>query len=103
MYLTSIDTVYSLVGGSDYQEISAAAHEVLLTFDNANRQQSFNMTILDDSLFELDAENFTLELRFSPFEIPPSNAVLQPNVSTVEILDEDCKIETIIRITIIYI
>ena len=88
----SIDVVYSLAGGSDYQEINAFALDYL-TFDNENRQQSFNVTIIDDSLFELDVEDFTLELRFDPFEDPPpSNVILSPNVSTVEILDDDRKI-----------
>ena len=89
----TIDVVYSLAGGSDYREINAIDLNYL-TFDNANRQQSFDVTIIDDSLFELDVEDFTLELRFDPFAIsPPSNPViLCPNVSTVEILDDDCKI-----------
>ena len=87
----SVD-VYSLAGGSDYQEINAVALDYL-TFDDANRQQSFDVTIIDDSLFELDVEDFTLELRFDPFVISlPSNVILRPNVSTVEILDDDRKI-----------
>ena len=57
-----------------------------------NRQQLFNVTIIDDSLFELDVEDFTLELRFDPFLAPPSNVILNPNVSTVEIEDNDGKI-----------
>ena len=88
----SIDVVYSLAGGSDYQEINAVDLNYL-TFDNANRRQSFDVTIIDDSLFELDVENFTLELRFDPFVIsPPSNVMLHPNISTVDIRDDDCKI-----------
>ena len=88
----SVDVVYSLAGGSDYQEINAVALDYL-TFDDANRQQSFDVTIIDDSLFELDVEDFTLELRFDPFVISlPSNVILHPNVSTVEILDDDRKI-----------
>ena len=88
----TIDVVYSLAGGSDYQEINAIALDYL-TFDNDNRQQSFDVTIIDDSLFELDVEDFTLELRFDPFAISlPSNVILRPNVSTVEILDDDRKI-----------
>ena len=88
----TIDVVYSLAGGSDYQEINAVALDYL-TFDNDNRQQSFDVTIIDDSLFELDVEDFTLELRFDPFAISlPSNVILRPNVSTVEILDNDRKI-----------
>ena len=88
----SIDVVYSLAGGSDYQEINARDLNYL-TFDNANCRQSFDVTIIDDSLFEVDVEDFTLELRFDPFEDPPpSNVILSPNVSTVEILDDDRKI-----------
>ena len=66
---------------------------MLLTFDNDNRRQSFSVAILDDSLLELDAEDFTLELRFDPFALQlPSNVILSPNVSTVHILDDDGKI-----------
>ena len=76
-----INVVYSLAGGSDYEEIRA---------DIDNRQESFNVDILDDLLFELDVEDFTLELRFA-FQ-QPSNVILSPNVSTIEIVDDDCKI-----------
>ena len=92
----SIDAEYlnSLAGGSDYQEIIALNLDVFLTFDDFFRQRSFDVTILDDSLFELDVEDFTLELRFDPLalEPPPSNVILRPNISTVEILDDDGKI-----------
>ena len=89
----SIDVVYSLAGGRDYQEIRANFFYVFLTFDDANRQRSFDVTIIDDSLFELDVEDFTLELRFDPFALePPSNVILNPNVSTVKIRDDDSKI-----------
>ena len=87
----SIDVVYSLAGGSDYQEINAKDLNYL-TFDNKNRRQSFNVTIIDDSLFELDhmVEDFTLELRFDPFAFsPPSNVILHPNTTTVDIVDNE--------------
>ena len=46
------------------------------------------MVITDDSFFEMDVEDFSLELRFNPFAIlPPSNVQLHPNASVVEILD----------------
>ena len=45
------------------------------------------MTIIDDSVFELD-ESFTLELRFDPFA-PPSNVILSPNATTVDIIDNE--------------
>ena len=78
-----------LVGGSDYAEISAEILEVFLTFDNLNRQRSFDVTIIDDSSIE-DTESFSLELRFDPFGIlPSSNVVLHPNVSVVTILNDD--------------
>jgi hypothetical protein len=89
----SINVVYSLAGGSDYQEIIALNLDVFLTFDDNNRQRSFDVTIIDDSLFELDAEVFTLELRFDPFALElSSNIILSPNISTVEIQDYDSKI-----------
>ena len=96
----SIDVVYSLAGGNDYAEINAADLQVLLSFNNLNRRQSFDVAILYDSLLELDIENLTLELRFDQFALQwPSNVILRPNVSTIEILDNDCKIfAKIIRI-----
>ena len=83
-----------LVGGSDYQELIALNLDVFLTFDDAFRQHSFDVTIIDDSLFERDVEDFILELRFDPLalEPPPSNVILSPNVSTVNIIDDDGKI-----------
>ena len=97
----SIDVVYSLAGGSDYVEINAYNLDVFLTFDNDNRRQSFSVVILDDSLLELVVEDFTLELRFDPFALlRPSDVILRPNISTVVILDDDCKIVAItIRFT----
>ena len=83
---------YSIVRESDYQEITAASLDVVLTFNDTNRQQSFSVTIFDDSAIELDIEDFMLELRFDPFITPPSNIIFHPNVSTIEILDDDCKV-----------
>ena len=91
----SIDVVYpnSLVGGSDYREIRVDFFDVLLIFDNDNRQLSFSVRIINDSVFECDVEDFTLELRFNPFALdpPPSNVILSINISTVEIRDDDSK------------
>ena len=89
----SIDVVYSnsLVGGSDYQEIRALNLDVFLTFDNNNRQHTFDVTIEDDSMVELD-ESFTLELRFDPFarELPSlTNVILSPNTTTVDVVDNE--------------
>ena len=48
------------------------------------------MTIIDDTIFEAD-ENFALELRFDPFalEPPPSNVILCPNTTAVDIIDNE--------------
>ena len=89
MYNNNIDIVYSLVGGSDYQEIFAVDLNPFLFFDNNARQQTFSVAITNDSFFEMDVEDFSLELRFNPFGAPPSNVQLRPNVSVVEILDND--------------
>ena len=87
----------SLVGGSDFQEIIALNFDVFLTFDNVNRQLSFDVTIIDDPIFERD-ESFTLELRFDPFALElPSNVILSPNTTTVDVIDN----EGIITINII--
>ena len=77
-----------LVGGSDYQEINAETLDIILTFDNNNRRQSFTVDISDDQFLE-DAENFMMELRFDPSEEPPSNLTLSPNIATVYIIDDD--------------
>ena len=88
----SIDAEYSnsLAGGSDYQEIHANFFDIFLTFDDNNRQLSFDVTIEDDSLFEVDVENFILELQFDPFAFEsPSNIILSPNTTTVDIIDNE--------------
>ena len=82
-----------LAGGIDYEEIIALNFDVFLTFNNENHQQSFNVTIIDDPLFELNVENFTLELIFDPF-YPTSNVILNPNISAIEILDDDGEIRS---------
>ena len=79
-----------LAGGSDYQEIRANTLEVLLTFDNNNRQQSFDVVIIDDPFFEFQIEDFILELRFDPFQrSQPSTLILSPNTTTVEIINDE--------------
>ena len=79
----------SLVGGSDYQDIAALNLDVFLTFNDAFRQRSFVVTIRDDPLFEFD-ESFTLELGFDPFAFePPSNVILHPNTTTIDIIDNE--------------
>ena len=78
----------SIAGGADYEEFSAEAFDVFLAFEDDTRRQSFDVTIIDDELFE-NTEDFDLELRFDPFVRPPSGVILRPNVSTICILDDD--------------
>ena len=50
------------------------------------------MTIYDDDQLE-NIEDFNLELRFDPFfPAPPSAFVLDPDVATVYIQDDDSKL-----------
>ena len=51
------------------------------------------MTIIDDSQPEFD-ENFMLELKFDPFSTPPSNVILSPNTTTVDIIDNEGTYDT---------
>ena len=69
-------------------EISAQNFDVTLTFQDLFRRLSFEVTIIDDNLFE-SVEEFNLELRFDPFFAVPSGVELRPNVSTVYILDDN--------------
>ena len=90
--------IYSLAGGSDYEEINATAPEAYLFLDGygIGRQQSFSVTLIDDPFFELDEENFMLELRVDPFFIIPTfrdlplfNIILSPNTTTIDIIDNE--------------
>ena len=64
------------------------AFDVLLRFDETTRRQPFDVTIIDDNLFEYK-EDFDLELRFDPFVSPPSGVILSPNISTIYIQDDE--------------
>jgi hypothetical protein len=88
-----------LAGGSDYQEITALNLDVFLTFDDADRERSFDMTIIDDQSFEPLDENFRLELRFDPSTLePPSNVILSPNTTTVDIMDNEGTLSTLLQL-----
>ena len=79
--------------GNDYRELNAEAFDVFLTFNDANRRQTFDVTIVDDNALEF-VERFNLELRFDPFAATPSGVQLNPNASAVYIQDNDSKINT---------
>ena len=74
-----------IAGGTDYKEINLSTFDVLLRFDMNNRRMSFPVTINDDELLE-SIEDFNLELRF---DVQVSGVILNPNVSTVYIKDDE--------------
>lgn len=82
---------FFVAGGVDYRELNAEALDVVLTFDDRNRRQSFMLDIFNDEQFE-SAEQFDVELRFNPLpdSSPPTSVevLLHPNVTTVYILDD---------------
>ena len=60
--------------------------DVVLTFNNDVRRQSFNVTIIDDSLFEPTEEEFTLKLVLMQ-SLP--NVEIDPESADITIVDDD--------------
>ena len=58
------------------------------TSDPSTHRQCFNVTIIDDDVLE-DTERFTLRLSLVEGSSVP--VIVLPDVSAVEIEDEDCK------------
>ena len=84
--------MYNITGaGLDYEQHSSG---FLRSFDDNNRLDTFNITIIDDDLFEFtDPEELHFELSFNLLASPPHPRVMiSPNVSTVRILDDDSTI-----------
>ena len=79
---------YSPLDEMDYVRIAESDGLVFLTFDDENRRQCFFLEITDDGLVE-DTESLTIDLVFSSFLSSPSGVLLDPNVTTVQILDND--------------
>lgn len=80
----------SIASGAEIwaKEFNNTTHR--LSFDDDTRRLSFNMTIIDDGLFQ-QREEVSLELRFADpvLQDRRSEVVLHPNVSTVFIMDDD--------------
>ena len=62
---------------------------VPFTSDPSTHRQCFNVTIIDDEVLE-DTESFTLSLTLAEGSTVP--VVVSPNVSEVEIIDQDSKL-----------
>ena len=68
----------------DYVRIAEVDQLIFLLIDDKSRRNCFPLQITDDGLVE-DIETFTIDLVFSSLLPLPSNVVLEPNVTTVEI------------------
>ena len=64
--------------------------EVILLFDNTTRRSCFTINIANDNLVE-EVEQFSLEIHENPSELFPIDTVLSPNMSVVDISDQDGK------------
>lgn len=82
--------MYSLVGGSDYEALDN--YVLILTVD---RHRTFFVTIIDDPSFELDVENFTLELRTADSSVL---TIVSPNTTTINIIDNEGTIAILMTI-----
>ena len=72
---------------SDYLEIDNSNNPLVpFTSDPSTHRQCFNVTIIDDSNLE-DTERFSFNLTLVGDSTVPINVI--PNVSTVEITDND--------------
>ena len=72
---------------TDYAEFSSSNNPlVTFTSDPSTHRQCFNVTITDDKALE-DTETFSLRLALAG--VPSVPVFISPDVSEVEILDED--------------
>lgn len=79
-------TVSTSGNPTDYVTITT---NPLTPFGNNTREQTVNVTITDDEQFEL-TESFSLTLALRAGG--PQNVVITPNVTVINILDNDCKL-----------
>ena len=75
------------VGGADFTQIGPFTGFNQFLANSPSRTDCFNVTITNDTIYEID-ESFTLVLRQDPFSSPSSSILIQPDNTTVTILDE---------------
>ena len=93
MYLNSVIqcVLFFLQDATDYAEITSSNNPlVAFTSDPSTHRQCFNVNITDDEALE-DTERFNLRLTLLGGSIP---VVVSPDISVVEIIDNDCKYST---------
>ena len=81
---------YSSLDETDYGRIAEQDFSTFLQFGDMNRRQCATLMIVNDSALE-NTESLTIDLVFSSLFTPPSRFILDPNVTTVEIVDNDGK------------
>lgn len=78
-----------LSGAADFDAINATNNPlVAFTSDSSTHRQCFNVTIIDDQELEI-SERFSLNLNLSQVTGHTLNITVFPDVSIVEITDED--------------
>ena len=88
LYYHSLLRVYN-IGIDDYDEITSSDNPLVpFTSDPLTHRQCFNVTIVDDGVLE-GTERFNLNLTLAEGSTVP--VVVDPDVSEVEIVDQDCK------------
>ena len=81
---------YSSLDEMDYNRIAEQDFSTFLQFNNMNRRQCATLMIVNDEALE-NTESLTIDLVFSSLFTPPSGVILDPNVTTVEIVDNDVR------------
>ncbi len=84
--IATIYTVFFITVPGDYESFTAFNSPLAGFFDEDTRVLYFNITILDDLLFE-STEQFSISLSLAD-DVPVQ---ILPNVSFITILDDDCR------------
>ncbi len=88
--------VSSALGPSDYEHLDI--NTLLLEYFSEDiRRQCFNLTIIDDRIFE-ERETLVLSVYLDPFEQSPPALEISPNATLVEIIDNDRKYMRVFRL-----
>ncbi len=87
--IATIYTVFFITVPGDYEMFTSLNIPLGEAFSAGTRLMYFNLTILDDFLFE-PTEQFSISLSLAD----PLAVQITPNVSVITILDDDCKCTT---------
>ena len=70
-------------------------------FDNNNRRQCFNVTIIDDTQRE-NSEDFTVDVHPCTGQPPPGRVIFNPRTGRTTIVDNDGKLQCSDIFSIVY-